>query len=532
MEGIFDIFAAMTRHALVALAAALPLVLGACRGSDGGPTRRTLVDSRDTEDPRSLDPALSTDVPTGRAVSYLFDGLYRYTPDARLEPALAERVDLSADGRVYTAHLRRGVRFHDGRPLLARHVVASFHRVLDPRTRGGRAEPLMPIRGAAEFADGKAPRIEGLAAPNDSTVIITLGEPMAVFPKLLAMPVASVAPDSVPADFGQRPVGTGPWKLVEWKHDDYLLFARNDEYWGGPPKAESLMARIIREPSTAVAEFEVGNVDLLLVPENETRQWEQTDDKKALLHSAPGLRLVYVGINVTRGPLRDARVRRALNHAVDVQAVLSQLMGGRGRVATGVIPPILEGADTGRRAFAYDPAAARRLLAEAGLARGFDVDLWVSQTPPYPRVAEAIQSYLAAVGVRAKIQMRDSPSVREAARNGQTDLVLKTWYADYPDGENFLHPLLHGSAHGVGGNVSFYTNPAFDRLVTESRRVADDAARARLYRQADSIAYQDAPMIYLFFYNELLAVQPWIRGFRVPTIFNGQRWTDVEIGGR
>ena len=194
----------------------VPLLLAAagCRGGEATPERATLVDSRDTYDPRSLDPALSTDVPTGRAVGYVFDGLVRFTPDAQVEPALATRRELSPDGLTYTFHLRRNVAFHDGAPFAARHVVRSFERVLDPKSRGGRAEPLMPIRGARDFNAGRAPRVAGLAAPNDSTVVITLAEPLAIFPKLLAMPVASVVPDSTPADFGERPVGTGPWKYV------------------------------------------------------------------------------------------------------------------------------------------------------------------------------------------------------------------------------------------------------------------------------------------------------------------------------
>ncbi|HVE80424.1 MAG TPA: ABC transporter substrate-binding protein [Gemmatimonadaceae bacterium] len=508
----------------------LVLLLG-CRGGDAAPERRTLIDARDRYDPRSLDPALSTDVPTGRAVSYVFDGLIRFGADARLEPALATRWEASPDGLTYTFHLRRGVAFHDGTPLAARHVVRSFQRVLDPSVRGGRGWPLYPIRGAREFAEGKGTAIPGLAAPDDSTVVITLAEPLAIFAKLLAMPVAAVVPDSTPRDFGERPVGTGPWKLVQWRHDDYLLFARNDRYFGGAPKAESLMARIIPEPSTAVAEFESGNVDLLEIPEGESRQWEDTDERKALVHKAPGLRLYYVGVNVTRGPLGDRRVRQALNHAVDVRTIVNQLVGGRGRLAAGVIPPSLDGADTSRRAYPFDPARARQLLAEAGFPNGIQVDLWSSQTPPFPRIAEAIQGYLAAANVRARLVQRDASSMREAARNGQTDLVLKDWFADYPDAENFLYPLLHSANRGVGGNVSFYANPAFDRTVDAARRELDDARRAALYREADAAAFADAPMLFLFFYEQMFAVQPWIHGFAVPAIFNGQRWTDVEIGG-
>ena len=516
-----------TRHLILAAVVAL----AACRGAESAPQRHTLIDSRDTYDPRSLDPALSTDVPTGRVVSYIFDGLTRFTPDAKLAPGLAEKWEVSPDGKVYTFHLRRGVKFHDGTPFRASQVVNSFERVLDPRTKGGRGWPLYPIAGARAFADGKARSIRGIAIPNDSTVRITLDTALAIFPKLLAMPVTFITPDSVPADFSQHPIGTGPWKFEQWKHDDYLLLSRNPGYWGGAPEADSLMARIIPEKSTAVAEFESGNVDLLYVPEAETERWQRTDEKKALLVSAPALRLWYVGINTTRGPLADARVRRAFNYAVDVNTILQHILGGRGSLAAGVIPPSLDGADTTRTPYGYDPEKAKQLLADAGFSRGFDVDLWHGTDETQARIAQSIQAYLGAVGVRVRIVQRDNASAREAARKGETDMILKDWYADYPDAENFLYPLLHGANRGVGGNISFYENPGFDSLVSRARTTADDSTRFRLYRSADSLAFGDAPMIFLFFYNELYAVQPWINGFEVPVIFNGQRFIKVSTEG-
>ena len=509
----------------------LVLVTVACRGGESAPQRNALVDSRDTYDPRSLDPALSTDVPTGRAVSYVFDGLTRFTPDARVEPALAERWGVSPDGLTYTFHLRRGVAFHNGESFSARHVLHTFERALDPATKGGRAEPLAPIKGSADFAAGRASSLSGLAVPNDSTVVITLSEPLASFPKLLAMPVASIVPDSTPPDFGQRPVGTGPWKFVEWRHDDYLKFARNAQYWGGAPATDTLIARIIPEPSTAVAEFEAGNVDILVIPQGETAGWEETDEKKAMLQSAPALILYYVAINTTRGPLTDVRVRQAINHAVDTRTILQRMMGGRGYLAPGVIPPILDGADTTRARFGYDPAKAKELLAAAGHPNGIDIELWHSQDATIARLSQTVQGYLNAAGIRTKLVQRDASSAREAARKGETDMTLKTWYADYPDADSFLYPLLYSGSKGPGGNVSFYASRAFDRLVLASRREQEDAKRAALYRSADSLAYNDAPMVPLFFYNDLYGVQPWIRDFKVPTIFNGQRWIDVKIAG-
>ena len=503
------------------------LVAG-CGGATGT-DRRTLVDSRDQYDPRSLDPALSTDVPTGRAVGYLFDGLTQFTPDAGVEPALAERWDVSPDGLTYTFHLRRGVVFHDGTPFTARHVAHSWQRVLDPKVKGGRGWPLYPILGAEAFAEGTGTGITGLSVPNDSTVVVRLKEPFAIFPKLLAMPVAAIVPERIPENFGEHPVGTGPWRFVEWKHDDYLLFARNDGYWGGAPKADSLRARIISEPSTAVAEFESGNVDVLLIPEGEVMAWQEDAERRKLIQSAAGLQLTYMAINTQRGPLKDKRVRQAINHALDVQPMIDILVSGRGLRAAGVIPPSLEGADTTRRPYAYDTLAARRLLREAGHPNGIDVELWVGSNPLYIRMAQTIQAYLKKVDIRAKIVQRESAAARAASRAGSTDLFLKDWYADYPDAENFLYPLLHSANTGAGGNVSFFTHAEFDRIVSAARQESDAAKRTTLYRQADSLAYAEAPMLFLYFYSDALAVQPWLEGFKAPAIFNGQRWTNTVI---
>ena len=507
----------------------VPAIL-ACGGSgESAPSRNTIIDSRDTYDPRSLDPALSTDVPTGRAVAYIFDGLTRFTPDAKVVAGLAKSYDVTPDGITYTFHLRSGVKFHDGRPFVAKNVVATFQRVLDPATKGGRGWPLYPIKGAEDYAASKAKTIAGLAAPDDSTVVVTLKEPFAIFPKLLAMPVTSIIPDNPSADFGQKPVGTGPWKFVEWKHDDYLRFARNPDYFDGAPKTDSLMARIIPEMSTATAEFAAGNVDVLSVPDQASKSWDADPEKKKLLTSAPALRFWYVAINTTRGPLTDVRVRQALNYAVDVNTMLSQVMAGRGAVAAGVVPPILGGADPDRKGYSHDIAKAKQLLAAAGHPNGIDVDLWAGTTDQSPRLSQTIQANLAEAGIRAKIVQRDASSVREAARKGQTDLTLKEWWADYPDAENFLYPLLHSKNKGPGGNVSFYSNPHFDALIDQAHREQDEAKRNSLYTQADQIQFNDAPMVYLFFYKDLYAVQPWIKGFTVPAVFNGQRWTDVTI---
>src|SRR6185503_4779221 len=162
------------RRPLLALVVAGLWLMPAGCGSSGAPSRHELIDSRDNYDPKSLDPAVSTDVPTGRAVAYLFDGLTQFTADGKVQPALAERWDVSPDGLQYTFHLRRGVTFHDGSPVTAHTVAASWERALAPETKSGAASFLFPIKGAKEYNGGTAKSVAGLAVRDDSTLVVTL----------------------------------------------------------------------------------------------------------------------------------------------------------------------------------------------------------------------------------------------------------------------------------------------------------------------------------------------------------------------
>src|SRR3989440_11560830 len=252
--------------ALVGLTAAT-----ACGGQRAGAGGRGLT-YYESYDPRSLDPALSTDVPTGEMVTLAFDGLTQFDADGRLLPALADRWTAGQDGndRRYVFHLRAGVKFHNGTPLTAAAVRASLLRVLAPATKGGRPWPLYPIAGAEAYAAGRAGDVSGITLVGDSGVAFDLTKPLAGFPKFLAMPVASVVPDPLPSDPGQRPIGTGPWRFVAWQHDDALAFARNPDYWGGAPLADTLTVRIVPEPLTRAAEFEAGRLSVIEVPFAET----------------------------------------------------------------------------------------------------------------------------------------------------------------------------------------------------------------------------------------------------------------------
>lgn len=506
------------RRLLLATILALPC----CTDQDGGATLNYYF----TYDPRSLDPALSTDVPTGEVVSLLFDNLTQFDPDAKLIPGLARNWETDRSGQRYTFHLRSDATFHDGRPIKAPDVRASLLRALAPGVTGGRSWPLYPIRGARAYAAGESKAVDGISVPDDSTVILTLEEPLNIFPKLLAMPVAAIVPTPLPADFDQHPIGSGPWKFVSWSHDDAIMLARNERYWGGPPQADSLRIRIIPEPLTQAAEFEARQLSVVEVPVGETRRWEETHADE--LQRRPGLKDLYVAINTTRGPLKDVRVRRALNHAIDVPTLLTTVMAGRGVRAAGALPPGIAGYDSTRSPYRHDPAEAKRLLAEAGYPNGFPLRLWRTQRAELARLAQSIQQGLSEVGIRAEIVERDASSARAAVRNGEADLFLTDWWADYPDAENFNYPLFHSRNKGPGGNYAFLADPVLDSMIVRARATPNEDEKVSLARAIDARVFELAPWIFLWFPVDVWAAQPDVKGWRFPLVFTGQRWLEVK----
>ncbi len=479
-----------------------------------------------SQDPRSLDPALSTDVPTGEMVTLLYDNLVQQSVDGAISPGLATRWTIDSSGTRYAFTIRGGVTFHDGVPLSAAVVRASLLRALAPGTSGGRGWPLYPIQGARAYAAGTDPDVPGLTAVDDSTVVMMLEEPLNIFLTLLAMPVAAIVPPTAGADLGQNPVGTGPWRFVSWSHDDAILFAANAGYWGTRPRSDSLRVRIIPEELTQAAEYESGGLSVVEVPFGETARWET--GHAAALQRRPALRALYVAVNTRRGPLADPRVRRALNLAVDREAILRNVAGGRGVLAAGTIPPGLAGHDSTRRPYPFDPEAARRLLAEAGQS-ALNIRLWRSSRPIYARIAQAIQQDLASAGVMVEVVERDAASARAAARNGEADLFLTDWYGDYPDAENFTYPLLHSRNLGAGGNLAFLQDAALDTLIVRARATPDAAQKELLMLEIDRRVFEMAPWIFFWFPVDLWAQRPEVEGWRIPAVFNGQRWMEARV---
>jgi peptide/nickel transport system substrate-binding protein/oligopeptide transport system substrate-binding protein len=213
---------------------------------------------------------------------------------------------------------------------------------------------------------------------------------------------------------------------------------------------------------------------------------------------------------------------------VDVRTLLGTVMAGRGVLAAGSLPPGILGYDSTRAPYGHDPDKAKRLLADAGYPNGFAIKLWRTQRAELARLAQSIQQSLAEVAVRVEIVERDASSARAAVRNGEADLFLTDWWADYPDPENFNYPLFHSRNKGPGGNYAFLSNAELDSMILRARVTSDEAEKAQLARDIDARVFDLAPWIFLWFPVDLWAARPEIKGWRFPLVFTGQRWTEVE----
>jgi ABC-type transport system substrate-binding protein len=308
------------------------------------------------------------------------------------------------------------------------------------------------------------------------------------------------------------------------------VLAKNEAYWGEKPASDSIRIRIIPEALTQAAEYESGQLSVVEIPFGESRRWEAQHGTEILRR--PAIRDAYIAINTTRGPLKDVRVRRALNQAVDMPTILRTVIGGRGIQAAGALPPGTLGHDSTRAPYAHDPARAKQLLAEAGYQNGFSLKLWRTAREHYSRIAQAVQQQLGEVGITVEIVERDASSARAAARNGEADLFLTDWYADYPDPENFNYPLFYSGSKGPGGNYAFYQNATLDSMILRARATADVGEKERLSREIDQQVFDAAPWIFCYFPVDWWARQPEVTGWEIPAIFNGQRWVSAKVENR
>jgi peptide/nickel transport system substrate-binding protein/oligopeptide transport system substrate-binding protein len=463
-------------------------------------------------DVATLDPAIGYDWQNWSMIKSLFDGLMDYVPGtSTLTEGLAESYTLSDDQLTYTFTLRPGVKFHNGREMTAEDVKYSLDRVTNPATQSPGAGFFGSIEGFEAVASGEATSLSGITVVDPQTVAIKLSRPDATFLHVMALNFASIVPkeavDEWGADFATHPVGTGAFKLAEWTLGQRLVFERNPDYWEpGLPKLDQITFEVGVEPSVALLRFQNGEIDMPGdgIPPAQFVQVSQDPAYEGLIVEGGQLQTGYVTMNVTQPPFDNVKVRQAVNMAINKDRIV-RVINGRAVPANQPLPPTMPGYAPDYEGYAYDPEAAKALLAEAGFPDGFTTELFAYNTDPNPRIAQAIQQDLAAIGITAEISSLAQANVIEAGGNGSAPMIWSggmAWIADFPDPSNFYGPIL-GCAGAVEGgwNWAKYCNEELDAKAVEADSVTDPAKQAereQMWRDIYLAVMEDAPWVPVF----------------------------------
>jgi peptide/nickel transport system substrate-binding protein len=512
-----------------ALALALAALTAGCRGAppSSQPSDRLVV-ARST-DAVSLDPARANDPESLEVAEQVFGRLVRFAA-GRLEPEpdLATSWSVSADGTIWTFELRPNVRFHDGTPFDAGAVVFSFERQLIADH---------PAHEPDFVWTRWYHNIRHVTALGPLRVQFEIDRPYAPFLANLAMgPAAIVSPTAVRrlgTTFGSHPVGTGPYRFVEWIPGDRITLERNPDYWERPAQMRYLVLLTLPDSGQRLQALESGAADVIqqLAPDDLSLVRLHPDLKLA---TAPAALVSYVALNTQRRPLNDARIRRAIAHAIRREALVKLVYQGLGIPAIGPLPPSVWGARSDVVTYPYDPEAARRLLAEAGW-RGMNATplrLFAPSVPrqymPAPeRVANMIKVCLAEVGVPVEVILNDPEEHRRAIEAGEHDMALHGWVNDNGDPDSFLYTLLDSDNTTVEhpSNIAFYSNSWFHDVIGMAQRTTDRTERERLYSQAQAILATDVPWVPLAHSEVVFAIRANIHGLVVqPSAMGLYRW--------
>jgi ABC-type transport system substrate-binding protein len=478
------------------------------------------------DDVATLDPAIGYDWQNWSMIKSVFDGLMDYKPGTtELRPGLAEKYDISDDGKTYTFTLRKGVKFHNGRELTADDVVYSLNRVVNPATQSPGQGFFSMIEGYEDAAAGKAATLSGVSAADANTVVIKLARPDATFLHIMALNFSFIVPkeavEAAGADFGKKPVGTGAFKLTEWTLGQRLVFEKNADYWiAGVPYLDSFTVEVGQEPVVALLRAQKGEIDIPgdgIPPAKFVEVMKDPEQAKNVVEGGQ-LHTGYITMNVTKAPFDKVEVRRAVNMAINKDRII-QVINGRAVPATQPLPPSMPGYTKDYKGYAYDQEGAKKLLADAGYADGFETELYVMNTDPNPRIAQAIQQDLKAIGIKAGIKSLAQANVIEAGGAGNAPMVWSggmAWIADFPDPANFYGPILGcGGAVEGGWNWSKYCNEDLDKKAADADSIVDPAkAGERLAKWSEV-------------YTKVMEDAPWA------PVFNEQRFTlkSARMGG-
>lgn len=463
-----------------------------------------------TLDALTLDPGNHRNRDTETIIRNMYDGLLTRDSKMKVVPELAESWK-QVDPVTYDFTIRPGVKFHDGSTMTVDDVVFTFERLTKEGALDGKTSPRKDLVGP----------IKAITKVDDRTVRFSLKEPWPILPAML--PVQEVVSKAFtekagPQGLATQANGTGPFKLVEWRKGDSIIMERHDAYYGGatdiPPVGKACVERVIfraiPENASRVAALLAGEVDIINeLPPYDMKKVEANSQTRVM--KVNGTRTFFVALNTTRKPFDDPRVRKAANMAVDRALIIDKILLGTAVPLNGVMSPDAFGFNPDLPAYKFDPAAARKLLAEAGYPDG--VDVTIDAEGPFKDVVGAIAGMLGKAGIRAKVNIGESSTLQAKwAPNGEKagDMLFTSWGNGSLDPSDIFVPTLRS---GGRGNRAFYSNKEVDALLDSADVELDRGKRADLYKKAQTIVNSEAPWIFMWLPQDIYGVSKRVSGW-------------------
>lgn len=513
------------------------LIFVACNNSNPNSEKKVFNLNLD-QNLTSLDPAFARNQNALWMINQIFNGLVQIDTNLNTVPCIAKSWQISPDGLNYTFNLRNDVYFHDdplfkegkGRKVIADDFVYSFNRLIDPKVGSS---------GGWIFSD-KVKDIHSFVAVNDTTFKIHLVKPFPAFMSLLTAQYCSVVPKEVVEhygkDFRSHPVGTGPFKFKYWKEDEIMVLLKNEKYWEKAgnvqlPYLDAVKVTFINDKQSAFMNFIKKELDFFDKVDGSYRDDILTKSGKMTrkykgkfqLNKGPYLCTEYVGILVDtskaivkNSPLRFKKVRQAINYAIDKKKLIKYLRNSIGSPATsGFVPAGMPGFDsTAVKGYTYQPKKAAALLAEAGYPDGKGMPMITLSASTTSRdLIEFIQGELNDIGMKVKVDINPSASLRDLMSKNEVSFFRGSWIADYPDAENYLSVFYSKNRVPFGPNYTGYFNDDFDKLFEQSYYEEDPEKRYALYHQMDNMILEHASIVPVYYDQSVVMLQNNISGY-------------------
>lgn len=443
-------------------------------------------------DAEFLDVQMTANIPTLNVDRNIYDSLLRRDQSLKIVPQLAASY-ANLNEKTWQLKLRRGVTFHNGEPFDAAAVKFTIERIFAP--------------GSKSPQKGWFNTIERVEIVDPYTVNLITSVPDPVLPARLTL-IFVVPPKYVKekgdVEFNLKPVGTGPYKAVEWFKGDRVVLEANEKYWGGAPKAKKVIFRAIPEAQARIAALQTGQADLIVnVPPDQMKAL--SGSKAFRIATAPSCRVIYIALpTLKENPLRDKRVRQAINHAVDVQSIIDNILGGHGKRLATPFTPLVFGYDPAVPLYDYNPKKARELLAAAGYPQGLELTL-ASPTGRYlmdKDVSQAVAGQLSENGIKTNVKVKEwGTHIRDINSHEMTDMYLLGWCLPTLDPDNWVWPSFH-----AGEPFSNYSKPEVDKLMEQARGEMNVEKRKKLYSQLLHLIRDEAPWLFLYQQVDLYGV--------------------------